>query len=158
MPRSRTRISGPDLREHNLPVPKCKWGAYTPFLATFASNLDCEPNQELTDLRIIFGYLAEYAHKHPSKPLSSRRHHLLHPRASCLWMKGSPRGFRCSMGRVGKDALLRLLWTPRMLLLNCSSGNGSQLCRHGRSVEGSLGDRRDNSPMFKPGCPTCGPD
>src|SRR6202142_888984 len=40
----------------------------SPSLSTFASNLDCQPDQRLKNVRIVFGYLAENALKHRHRP------------------------------------------------------------------------------------------
>jgi hypothetical protein len=55
-------------REHGVLVPECEQGADPPSLSTFASDLDCEPNQGLKNLGIMIGYLAKNTLKHPSTP------------------------------------------------------------------------------------------
>src|ERR1700741_3881325 len=68
MPRQRIQDQWSGSREHGTLIPECKKRPYPSSLSPLTSNFDCEPNQGLKDVRIIFRYLTENALKHPSTP------------------------------------------------------------------------------------------
>src|ERR1700752_830608 len=81
MPRQRIQNQRSGSCEDGILIPKCKQRAYASSLATFASDFDCEPDQRLENVRIIFSDLAKNALKHPSNPISYDTCQLLHSQA-----------------------------------------------------------------------------
>src|SRR6266849_9360975 len=66
MPQQWIQNQWPGSSEHSILISQREQRADAPSFSTLASNFDCETNQWVKNVRIVFGYFAENTLKHPS--------------------------------------------------------------------------------------------